>query len=236
MTTPYVPVLTAKEVQIGTSNGPGLYVAPPGTAMPADADTAPATPWALLGYISDDGPTVGQSVTKEDITPWQSRSPIRSVVTEKTITMQFVLWQINPQTVAMYFDNDPVDPDADGSFEMDIRSDTPQPIYAVMIDSMDQRPFRIGFTRASLSDAGDMKITKGAAVPLEVTLTALDDAGVLGHVSVGGTPAALMEERGLSESDPRVNGHGTNGNGNGGNGGTAPQTTPTQTAAQKKAA
>jgi hypothetical protein len=231
MTTPYQPVLTAKEVQIGTANGPGLWVATAGTPMPADADTAPASPWELLGYISDDGPTVGQSISKEDITPWQSRSPIRSVVTEKSLTLQFVLWQINPQTVAMYFDNDQVQTAADGSFEMDIRSDTPQPIYAVMIDSMDQRAFRIGFTRASLSDAGDMKITKGSAVPLEVTLTALDDAGVLGHVSVGGTPTMLMEERGLSANDPRINGHGTNG-GNGG-GGSAP-TTPTQPA--KKAA
>lgn len=211
---PYVPVLTPKEVQIGTSNGPGLWVAPAGTAMPLTMGPF-ATPWQLLGYISDDGPTVGQSITKEDITPWQSRVPIRAVVTEKVITMHFVLWQINPQTIAMYFDNPAAVPAADGGFEMDIRSDQPQQIVAVAIDSMDQRLFRIGFSRASLSDAGDMKITKGATVPLEVTLTALDNAGVLAHVSVGATPTLLMEEAGLTDADPRINGHGTNG-GNGG--------------------
>jgi hypothetical protein len=208
MTTPYAPVLTPAEVQIGTASGPGLYVAPAGTPMPADASTAPATPWALLGYISDDGPTVGQAVTKEDITPWQSRAPIRSVVSGRQITLHFILWQLNPQTLAMYFDNPQTDPSADGSFEMDIRSDQPQPIYAVMIDSLDLRPFRIGFSRASLSDAGDMKITKGTAVPLEVTLTALDNAGVLAHVSVGPTPAAgaLTDLAGLSHEDPRNGG------------------------------
>ena len=211
MTTPYVPVLTPNEVQIGTSNGPGLFVAPPGTPMPATATAPFASPWALLGYISDDGPTVGQAVTKEDIIPWQSRTPIRSVVTEKLITMHFILWQINPQTIAMYFDNPAPDPAADGSFEMDVRSDMPPEILAIAIDSLDLRPFRIGFSRASLSDAGDMKIAKGAAVPLEVTLTALDDAGVLAHVSVGAPPAAetlLAEHAGLSAKDPR---NGSNG-------------------------
>jgi len=184
----YAPVLTPKEVQIGTANGPGLWVAPAGTAMPISAVTAFATPWALLGYISDDGPTVGQNITKQDILPWQGRAPIRSVVTEKSITLHFILWQLNPQTIGMYFDAPQATPVADGSFETDVRSDQPQPLYAACIDSLDQRPFRVGFGRCSLSDAGDMKITKGSAVPLEVTLTALDNAGVLAHVSVGPTP------------------------------------------------
>lgn len=208
---PYVPVLTPKEVQIGTANGPGLYVAPAGTAMPLTLGPFIA-PWQLLGYLSDDGPTVGQSVTKQDIVPWQSRTPIRSVVTEKLITLHFILWQINPQTIAMYFDSPQPVPAADGGFEMDVRSDQPQNIVAVAIDSMDQRIMRVGFSRASLSDAGDMKLTKGAATPLEVTLTALDNAGVLAHVSVGATPTLLMAElAGLAEDDPR-----NGGNGNGG--------------------
>ena len=162
---------------------------------------------ALLGYVSDQGVTVGQSLTKQDIVPWQSRVPIRSVVTEKLITMKFILWQVNPQTVALYFDQPQPVPVADGSFEMDIITGQPQNIMAVAVDSLDQRVMRVGFTRASLTVTGDMTIAKGAAVPLEVTLTALDNAGVMGHVSVGATPTTFAAElAGLAPEDPRNGG------------------------------
>jgi hypothetical protein len=50
---------------------------------------------------------------------------------------------------------------------------------------------RIGFTRASLSDAGDMQLQRGSAVPLDCTLTALDDAGELAHILLGPAAGAL---------------------------------------------
>jgi hypothetical protein len=190
MTTPVYDMDPA-EVLVGTSNGPGLYVAPVGTDPPADTSTPWASPWEILGYISDDGPTVGSATTTQDIKPWQSRSPIRTVITERTMTVKFILWQINEMTLAMYFDADPPTPAADGSFAMEVRSDTDQHLYAIGVDTADgPRALRVIFHRASLSDAADMQIQSGAAVPLEVTLTALDDAGVLADVLVGPSTAA----------------------------------------------
>ena len=113
----------------------------------------------------------------------------------------------------MYFDSPQPVPAADGGVEMDVRV-RPAAEHRGGGDRQhgDQRALRVGFSRASLSDAGDMKLTKGAAVPLEVTLTALDNAGILAHVSVGATPTLLMAEMaGLAEDDPR-----NGGNGNGG--------------------
>jgi hypothetical protein len=56
----------------------------------------------------------------------------------------------------------------------------------VGIDSADaDRVLRIVFGRASLSDAGDMQLERGAAVPLDVTLSALDDGGRLAHILLG---------------------------------------------------
>jgi hypothetical protein len=186
-----VTTLNPSEVQVGTSNGPGIWVAPPGTLMPDSTDDDFEDPWRILGYLSDDGPTVGTSTDSEDLTPWQSRVPIRSVITGRQITLQFVLWQLNSLTLAMYFDADEPAPEADGSIDMELRSDTPQHLYAVAIDSADaERVFRIGFRRASLSDAGDMDINSGAAVPLDCTLSALDDGGVLGNVQLGPRGAA----------------------------------------------
>jgi hypothetical protein len=184
MTTP-VQQLNPEEVQIGTANGPGIYIAPAGTAGPANTTAAWPSPWRILGYLSDDGPTVAPSIDQEDITPWQSVTPIRSVITSRAVTLQMVMWQLNAETMALYFDSD-VPEETDGAFEFDVRTDQPQHVYAVGIDSADaDRVLRISFTRASLTDAGDMQIQRGAAIPLDVTLSALDDGGRLARVLVG---------------------------------------------------
>jgi hypothetical protein len=183
---PATGALDPDEVQVGTARGPGIYLAPAGTEPPDNTWDDWLAPWAILGYLSDDGPTVGQSVDQEDITPWQSVVPIRSVITGRSITLQFVLWQLNGDTIALYFDADPEDEDSDGLLTMKLRSDTPQHLYAVGIDSRDAtRCLRLAFGRASLSDAGDMQITRGAAVPLDCTLSALDDSGDLATVMLG---------------------------------------------------
>jgi hypothetical protein len=178
--------LNPAQVQIGTANGPGLWVAPAGTPLPLDCKTAFATPWQILGYCSDDGPTVGQSADSNEITPWQSIVPLRTIITKKTITLQFVLWQLNEVTLALYFDQDVPTPGAGGEVDLVVKSGAPQHLYAACLDSRDgNQALRIGFTRCSLSDAGDMQIQRGAAVPLDVTLSALDDAGNFAKVMYG---------------------------------------------------
>jgi hypothetical protein len=175
-------LLNPDEVQVGTANGPGIYAAPAGTTMPDIDGDWETSGWDSLGYLSDDGPTVGQSTDSEDITPWQSVVPIRSVITSRGVTLQFVMWQLGSLQLGMYFDVDPPEED-EGVIDFDIRTDSPQRLHAVAIDARDaDRIFRIGFYRASLSAAGDMQIQRGAAIPLDVTLSALDDGGKLARV------------------------------------------------------
>jgi hypothetical protein len=186
MTTPAPPALNPSEVQVGTPNGPGIYIAEAGTEPPDETDEEWGSDWSILGYLSDDGPTVGSSTDSESLQPWQSAVPLREVITGRSITMQFVIWSLNEQTLALYFDADVPTAGADGSIDMELRTDTPAHLYAIGIDSADaERVFRISFRRASLSAAGDMAISRGAAVPLDCTLSALDDGGVLGRVQLG---------------------------------------------------
>lgn len=200
MSTPAPPTHALKpdEVQVGASNGPGLYIAPAGTAPPDSTEDDWEAPWRILGYLSEDGPTVGQSTDSTDLTPWQSAVPLKSVITSRAITLQFVLWQLNELTLALYFDADEPTVSDDGEIDMEIRSDSPQHLYAIGIDTRDgPRVFRLAFGRASLSSAGDMQITRGAAIPLDCTLSALDDGGRLAYVKLG----AAEEDEGTG-TDP----------------------------------
>lgn len=180
--------LYPEQVIIGTAKGPGLWIAPAGTAPPATMGDY-AAPWKNLGYASDDGVTIAGDTTTEDITPWQSRMPIRSIVTEISKTLQFTLWQLNADTLALYFDTT-VPNTTPGTYSFDVRSDAPPKLWAVSVDVEDgEGQFRITYSRATLDSTGDMAITKSAVVPLDVTLKALDSAGVMAHVDVK-TPVA----------------------------------------------
>ena len=117
-----------------------------------------------------------------------------------------MLWQLNALTLGLYFDQPEPTPGADGWIDMELRSDAPQRLHAIGIDSRDaERVFRIAFSRASLSAAGDMQITRGSLVPLDCTLSALDDGGRLGFVKLGpaeaaGTPLAGGKRKPATEA------------------------------------
>jgi hypothetical protein len=179
--------LNPNEVSVGTNNGPGIYLGPPGTDLPATTSAAfSSEDWSCLGYLSEDGPTIGSSTDSEQLTPWQSVAPIKTIITSRAVTMQFVMWQLNSETLGLYFDADPPTPATDGSLDFHVRTDQAGHEYAVAVDAADgNRVLRIGFGRASLSDAGDMQIQRGAVIPLDVTLSALEDAGELAHIMLG---------------------------------------------------
>jgi hypothetical protein len=178
--------LDPNEILLGLNNGPGVYRAPVGTAPPADLVSPWATGWEPIGYISDDGVTVSSSTTSDTLTPWQSTSPVKTMITGKELTVHFVMWQTNPESLAMYFDMPPVTADVDGTVDFDIRSDQGGELYSIGLDIKDAGTItRIVFNRAQLSDTGDVAFQRGAAVGWEVTLSAMDDNGVLAHLMSG---------------------------------------------------
>lgn len=185
--------LRADEVQIGTNDGPGIYVAPPGTDLPATTQTPFADPWQCLGYLSDDGPTIGSSTDSEQLTPWQSAAPIKNIITSRQVTMQFVMWQLNPLTLALYFDTEVPAESGDGELDFVVRTDQAGQEHAVAVAARDgNRVLRIGFLRATLTDAGDMQIQRGAVIPLDVTMAALETSGQLAHIQLGRATAGPM--------------------------------------------
>jgi hypothetical protein len=192
MTAPATPDLDPTEVIVGTANGVGLWIAPEGTPAPAPGDPF-EDPWKPLGYASDDGVTIGGDKTTESLTPWQSTAPIRTIITEVTRTVAFVLWQLNQTTLGLYFDTPVPAPDPDGVTAFDVSSSGGGLIYAVAVDARDgENCLRLIWGRANLDSTGDMQLTKGAAVPLDVTLSALDNNG--SQVTVQLFPASMLTD------------------------------------------
>jgi hypothetical protein len=176
------PTLAAENVLLGLNNGAGVYIGPAGSDLPTTLTDPFATPWEAVGYISDDGVTLSASTESDTLTPWQSTSPVRTMITGKSLELQFVMWETSPLTLGLWFDVTPPTATA-GLLNFDVRSDSGGLLYAVALDVKDQSTvFRVVFPRAQLSDSGDVTFSRGSAIGWDATLSALDDNGRLAEI------------------------------------------------------
>lgn len=200
--------LVPDELLIGTARGPGIYIAPVGTAAPATLSAAWASPWRALGYATEDGPTVANSTDTEDIMAWQSRSPLRTVITGRTVTVQMQLMQWNGDNLAVYWDVT-APTVSDGVYTFDVRSDQSGRRHSIGVDVQDgDNQLRIVFPRVQLSAAGDMQFQRGAAALLDVTFSALETDGRLATV-MGSFTTATLEAPAPAEAPAPTTGGGS---------------------------
>ena len=72
-----------------------------------------------------------------------------------------VMWQLNEDTLGLYFNESVGAADTDGVYEFDVRSDSPSLTYAIGIDVKDgENHWRRIFPRASLNSTGDQQLQK----------------------------------------------------------------------------
>jgi hypothetical protein len=179
-------VLNPDNVLVGTSNGPGIWIAPVGTTAPANVNTAPTTPWQTLGYLSEDGVKVTQSTDSENIMSWQTKTPLRSFVTSREVMLEFTMLELSKRNFELYFGQKIEDTADPAEFSVTVRGDAPAYQYAILLDLIDGDLItRFVYPRASLNSAGDMEITQSGAIGLPVTMSAQDDNGVLVNMTRG---------------------------------------------------
>jgi hypothetical protein len=181
--------LNPDNVLVGTANGPGIWIAPVGTPAPATVTTVPADPWQTLGYLSEDGVKVSQSTDSENIMSWQSKTPLRSFVTKREVSLEFTMLELSKRNFQLYFGQN-IDAKDDAEFSLTVRGDEPAHQYAVLLDLIDGDLItRLFYPRASLSQAGDMEVSQSGAIGLPVTMAAQDDSGTLVVMTRGKKPA-----------------------------------------------
>ncbi len=75
-----------------------IFVAPEGTTLPVDVDTAMPADWVDLGYATTDGVTFTFSRETEDLDAWQG-DKIRVLSMKEPKTAEFTLMQTDQDTI-----------------------------------------------------------------------------------------------------------------------------------------
>lgn len=165
--------LNCEEVRVGLTGH--LYTAPIGTAAPMDTTTVPPAPWVDLGFLTEDGVSMGVDSDREDFTPWQSVSPCRSVVTSQTNTWTFTLMQRNYNTLALAFGGGTLEAGTgDGEWIY-----TPPPVglpEAAFILDVEDGAIRDRWVayRGNPSLGGEVNFVKSDPTTFEIEVTLLD--------------------------------------------------------------
>ncbi|MBO0713512.1 MAG: hypothetical protein J2P59_02060 [Acidimicrobiales bacterium] len=182
--------LNSDQLVIGTANNPGAWMSQSlDTAAPTTIDGAWGTGWVSLGYLSEDGPTISQSTDTEDINAWQALGVLRSIITNRTATVQMQLMEWTPENLAAYWDIDTPVPGTNGLLTFSVRSDEAGRRRQLGIDVRDgDNLVRLIFPRVQLNAAGDLQFQRSSAAMLDCTFAALETDGVLLHqlVQIGG--------------------------------------------------
>jgi len=148
-----------------------VWVALPGTTRPTDPTSVPPAGWVDLGYVSEDGATLSDAKSVEDIRSWQSFYPTRKIIAEKTVAATFTLLQWNETNIILAFGGGevsnittgvwrfiPADPDA-GTDER-----------SIMLDWVDgSRNFRLIIPRCLVVDTVETTLQRTAAAELQLT-------------------------------------------------------------------
>lgn len=178
--------LDAGNVVIGTANQTGILIAPVGTTAPTTVTEDWGAGWQTLGLLDDEaGVTLSKEVESQIISAWQSKAPVRIIITGKSLTMSFTMIELTPLSAGVFMGEEaPVG--TDDEFTLVVSSDSAATEYALGLDIRDGDVVaRIIFGRANLSENGDVDIDKASAIGLPVTMSALDDDGVLATIIKG---------------------------------------------------
>lgn len=171
-----------------------VAIAPVGTTLPGDAETALDAAFVELGYISEEGVTFSPGPETEGILAWQSLQPIRNVLTAYDVEASFTLLQWNADTLGLAFGGGVYTDNGDGTWSFLLPTPEEHKEQSMVIEGYDgENIYRIVLDRVELSDTGDITFTRSDASGLPVTVTTLAGLtagrpGAIYGVDTGYTP------------------------------------------------
>lgn len=99
--------MDATKVGVGAAKATGaIWVAPNGTTLPTDATTTLSGTYTLLGFTSDAGVQISESVSTDKITAWEGRTTVYEPQTEYTESVSFMPIQCNGDVAKLTWGSD----------------------------------------------------------------------------------------------------------------------------------
>lgn len=156
-----------------------IYVAPYGTTLPTQYNTALNAAFEELGYTTDDGLAFSNSPTVESFTAWQSRQPVRKELTavEQKITCSLEQW--NERTIITAFGGGDFVQMASGSYKyIPIDDDEQLDDLSVVADWQDgTEQYRLVIPKCNVTEAVEVALNRTNLAVLPVTFDVVKVAG-----------------------------------------------------------
>lgn len=155
-----------------------LYLAPVGTAAPADAVVAMPAGWVDVGYTVEDGTAFSTDPSFEDIRSHQSDYPTRTIKTGDAATVAAVMQEFSRATITAAFGGGTITSPAVGQYRYDPPgpgTNSPQAVTCEWRDG-DNR-YRLVIPRARARAGVELALNKTSESGLPITLSAEGVAG-----------------------------------------------------------
>lgn len=160
------------------ANGGG-WVAPLGTASPADPAIQPVAPWLPLGALSEDGLVQGFDEDTQTYTPWGYTAPIRTSITSSLRTFSVTAWETGRTTVqSLQYRIDVADLEPATGLTTFAETASPVPdrrtFWFAVYDGEFQRGFYV--PEGEITERSDVTHKQDEVAGFEWTITAYPDA------------------------------------------------------------
>lgn len=155
-----------------------LYVAPSGTTLPTDAETALAAAFEELGFASDDGITNSNSSESTEIKAWGGQT-VLVVNTDKSDEFSFKLIEsLNETTLKTVYGEDNITVDStNGTIAITVNGDTVEAkVFVIELALSDGSAKRIVIPKGTISELGEITYKDDEATGYELTIKALPDS------------------------------------------------------------
>ena len=167
------------DVKLGLGLATGMfYHAPAGTTLPTSLSTAPTTPWAHVGDVTNDGITLALDKSVENLRNWANVIK-RAIVTDHTETVQSPIMDTTAESLKAVFGDDNVTVDSQTNKVTVNLSSTDLPeqeaFLWIMKDGDDM--MAIGCTHGQVTAVDNVSFAPGSAINWTPTITAMGDNG-----------------------------------------------------------
>lgn len=175
--------MNAAEVTVGAAKVTGaIYVADTDTALPTDTTTS-LTNYTLLGYTSDEGVQISESISTEDISAWEGRTVVYNVTTEYTESVAFTPIQCNADVAKLTWGEGNVTVDSQtGAIHAKHTGATMEPVHVVIETAPRAGIVKRYCMKAQLVERGEQTLDGTQIDARQLTFNCLADAnGVTMH-------------------------------------------------------